>query len=92
MMNQDKKKMAMLIIKKGKPSEESPKPEESKEESFIDKGDEGKNHGAISAMEDMMSAMSEGKAEDAITAFKYLMELVKMEESDDDSSDSEDES
>jgi len=91
MMNQDKKKMAMLIIKKDKPSEESPKKEESSE-SFVDKGDEDKNHGAISAMEDMMSAMSEGKAEDAITAFKYLLEMVKMEESDDDSSDSEDES
>ena len=89
-MNQDKKKMAMLIIKKDKPSEESPKKEESSE-SFVDKG-EDKNHGAISAMEDMMSAMSEGKAEDAITAFKYLLEMVKMEESDDDSSDSEDES
>ena len=81
MMNQDKKKMAMLIVKKA-----TPEKEESKE-SFVDKGEEEDTtpHGHESAMEDLIKCVHEEDVKGALEAWKHLLAMGSMSEEEEDS-------
>ncbi len=91
-MMMDKKKVAMLIVKKPGDREEST--------DFVDKGEEGysekedykmpsededsESHGHQAAMEEFMECIQSGDSKKAVLAWGNLMDLGKLKRKDED--------
>lgn len=82
MMGMDKKKIAMMIVKKDSPEkDEKPSREPESESEWVDKGEESEDQwGPISAAEDLISAFKEEDPKAALMAIKHLLSMVTEQE------------